>query len=115
MNEKVEIEVKYSKEEYVRGMLFSLGKNSFYYIYNYLFTIIGVLISFIGVYYFIYKGETTWDSTMLVKLLVALLLAIPIVYSLKDYSWVSDKIFKKQYNSMALLQKNIKLLLTRKA
>ena len=110
MNEKIEIEVKYSDDEYVRGMIFSQRKNSFQK-YNFLIIVASGLIGFFGVYYFIHKGQISLDSDLLLKFLLTLIIVIPIAYFLKDFSSISEKILKKQYYSTALLQEKYKISL----
>jgi hypothetical protein len=108
MSNKIEIAVKYSADEYVRGMIFSQRKSSSHKI-SYLILGVSVLIGFIGVYYFINKGEINWNSDLFLKLLFALIIVIPITYSFKDFSLVTEMIFKKQYASTALLQETYQI------
>jgi acetyl-CoA carboxylase carboxyltransferase component len=68
MNEKIEIEVKYSTDDYTRGMIFSQRKNSSQK-YIFLIALISGLIAAVGVYYFIHRDEISWDSDLLLKFL----------------------------------------------
>ncbi len=108
MTKKIEVIVQYSSDEYVRGMLFSQTKSSFYK-YNYLILGVSMLIGFVAVNYLIYQGENNSDWNFLLKILLALMIGIPVIYLLKIFTPTSENFLKKQYLSTTLLQETYKI------
>lgn len=108
MSEKIEVNVRYSDDEYTRGMIFSQRKSSFYK-FNYLIFGASILIGFFAVYYLSYQSEGNRDLSLLLKILLALMIAIPLVYLFKDFNPTYEKVFKKQFYSSPLLQESYKI------
>ena len=108
MNEKLELEVQYSVEDFVRGALFSKKRASSNK-YIFLFTVILGFFGFVVVYNLFYKGEDLWSIDFLLKILLAFLIIIPFLYILKDFEPFSESLIKKQYNSSPLFQETYKI------
>lgn len=108
MNEKIEIEVKYSSDEYVRGMIFSQRKNSSHK-YSFIIAFVSIIIGTVSVYYFTNSDEISWDSELLLKSLLFLIIIIPIAYALKDFSYFSERVIKKHYDTTKLLQETYQI------
>ena len=108
MSEKIEVDVRYSDDEYIRGMIFSQRKSS-YFRFNYLIFGASILVGFFAVYYLFYQNESNRDFGLLLKTLFVLMFVIPFVYLFKNFNPTYDFFYRKQFDSSALLQESYKI------
>jgi hypothetical protein len=109
MNEKVEVNVQYSVDDYVRGCVFIRNRGSLFYKYE--FWVINFM-SFVGfaVFYLVFtKTENEWNASDFTNLLFVLMIALPVCYLLNNLYLFTEKSLRKQYESSPLLREESKI------
>jgi len=109
MNEKVEVNIRYSVDDYVRGCSFTQNRSSLFYKYE--FFVIGFM-SFVGfvIFHLIFtKTENEWNTSDFTKLIIGLMIAIPVGYLFKDFHFLTEYSLKKQYESSPLLREESRI------
>lgn len=105
MSEKIEIVVRYSEKDYVRGMSYNRNHKQLGRVYKAFIFTSSALGGFF-LYSFFIRSEGPWRLADGVALGVGALL----LYLLSDFHPFVDRAFSKEYESMPLLQESYKIV-----
>lgn len=103
MSDTIEIQVRYSENDFVRGMKFSNARNKSGKAGLVLFTV-SALAAYVAVYFFTRGDEGFLTSSDAVTFSVGALIAASLAYVLKDFVLSNDVAFSRMYNASPLFR-----------
>ena len=109
MNEKIEIDVQYSENDFIRGInITRIGNQS--KTLNSIIYFVSTLLGYVLFYMFLIRASGPWSWNDAITLGVGAIVAITVAYALKDINLFGDRSLSREYKSSPLLKETYKIV-----